>query len=227
LLLVGVAFSAGFVPWITRYWQNKQRALDIRTDLVADMSKCVMRFVAQLEHLHSPRESGQAPAALRSSESGQSNDILTQCYSEFHVKRCIIGTKLEVYYPKEVHGEKISKAWTNFADLLTRLYEFNCHNNHRCAGFEAELLCKFEKRLNTDLSKLGAREKSDAINVAELHADVVCMDWGKPEQLLLAEKARLIRTVLRTHVSLSSRPRWLPSMWRRFSHKATEHNAAS
>src|SRR5258707_3406709 len=44
LLLVGALFSAGFVPWITRYWQKRQRELEIRTGLVTVMPECVMQF---------------------------------------------------------------------------------------------------------------------------------------------------------------------------------------
>jgi hypothetical protein len=214
VLLVGVAFSAGLVPWVTRRWQDKQRALDIRTGLVAEMSDCVMKFVAKLEHFHSPHQSTQGSAALGSSECQARSDALPQCYSKFHVARCIIGTKLEVYYPEKVKGEEISRAWKDLADWLTRLYHLSCRDDNKCNVFKGELL-------DIRLCRLREREKLDAIKAAERPERIVNEVWGRPEQLLLAEKARLIRAVLRTHVSLSGRPRRFHSTWRRFWEWAT------
>jgi hypothetical protein len=175
--------------------------------MVADMSACVMQFVAQLEYFHSSHQPGRTPAASDNGECPGLDDILTPCYREFHVMSCIIGTKLEVYYPMEVSGERIPTAWRYLADSLLKLSTFKCHDSHDCDKLETELKGK--------LYNLKDNEKNDVVNTAEHHPRVD-KSWGRPERLLLAEKARLIRAVLRTHVSLSSHPRWFPSMLMRF-----------
>jgi hypothetical protein len=216
LLLVGVVFSAGFVPWVTRHWQNEQRALDIRTGLVAEMSACVMQFVAHLEHFHSRHQPGPPPAVSDNSKCPGLDDTLIPCYREFHVVSCIIGTKLEVYYPMKAGGERISAAWRYLADSLLELSTFKCHDTQSCVKLETEL--------NGKLYNLKDNEKNDAIDTAR-HQPRVDESWGRPEQLLLAEKARLIRTVLRTRISPQSHPRRFPSLLRRFRDGMTGRSA--
>ena len=157
-----------------------------------------MQFVAELEYFHSLPRSGQASAAPDGSQRALPNDTLTRSYREFDVLRCVIGTKLEVYYPEVVNDTRISVAWNIFAELLIDFYKRNFHTK--------DDYVRFEVRLHKELCNLTDDEKTEAAAIAKERAQVVDERWEELVQLLLAEKARLIRTVLRTRMSPAPPP---------------------
>ena len=204
LLLVGLVFSAYLVPRGAKHWQTRQWELQIQTGLVAEMSECVMAFVAELEHCHPLAKvertrpiadtpgslSGLADVDSRRTLPQKPSEVLTQSYRNFDVCRCAIGTKLEVYYPDVCGETTIHRDWQNFADTLIELY-----NLHRLDG---ACFTEFADRLRTTLGKLGEPEKRRAEARAEERKLVVDVRWGIPEQCLLAEKHRIITEVLAT-----------------------------
>ena len=205
LLLVGLAFSAGFVPWEAKRWQNRQRELETKTSLVAEMSECVMKFVAELEYCLPLAQAVEARPTTDASSSlslfsrhrfhghdaAGVNEVLKRIYREFDVCRCVIGTKLEVYYPGVSSKESIHQDWQILAESLIELYKLDSSDG-ACA--------EFTDRLRTTLVKLAEPEKFRAAARAEERKHVVDARWGKPEQLLLAEKHRIITEVLATDV---------------------------
>jgi hypothetical protein len=50
--LVGLSLTVCFAPWLARSWQDRQGERDLRTDLVADISNCVMELMAKFECCH-------------------------------------------------------------------------------------------------------------------------------------------------------------------------------
>ena len=166
------------------------------TGLVAEMSECVMAFVAELGHCHPLAKvertrpiadtpgslSGLADVGSRRTLPQKPSEVLTQSYRNFDVCRCAIGTKLEVYYPDVCGKTTIHRDWQNFADTLIELY-----NLHRLDG---ACFTEFADRLRTTLGKLGEPEKRRAEARAEERKLVVDVRWGIPEQCLLSRKTQ-------------------------------------
>jgi len=207
LLLVGLVFSAYLVP----RWQNRQWELQIKTSLVAEMSECVMKFVTELEHYHplaqvggmrpapdgTDSSSGLADGNLRTIMLPGANEVLKQSYRNFDISRCIIGTKLEVYYPDVCGKITIHQDWQEFAETLIALYKLHSPGD----AFSAQ----FSDRLRTTLSKLGKDEGRKAEQRAKDRHLEVDARWGRMEQCLLAEKHRIITEVRETHVKVSQK----------------------
>ena len=205
LLLIGLVFSAYLVP----RWQNRQWELQIKTSLVAEMSECVMKFVTELEHYHPLAQVGgmrPAPDATDSSSGladsnlgtmmlPEASEALKQSYRNFDISRCIIGTKLEVYYPDVCGKITIHRDWQRFAETLIAFYKLDSLGGVNFADFDP--------RLKTTLSKLDKDETCKAKNRAKERRLEVDERWGKMEQCLLAEKHRIITEVCETHVKVS------------------------
>src|SRR5829696_1273222 len=51
-LLVGAALTGLVVPRITRQWQLRQKRLEVKTALVAELSELVMRFLMAVQFVH-------------------------------------------------------------------------------------------------------------------------------------------------------------------------------
>jgi hypothetical protein len=123
LLLVGAAFST----LLPRHWQRKQKQSSIRTNLVADMSECVMEFVTDLRNYYKLGRGGESRGTADSPEPQADHQILSKgdlkkSYREFDVRNCVIHTKLEIYYPEHAKGVDIPTEWKNFADSLIVFY---------------------------------------------------------------------------------------------------------
>ena len=206
LLLVGLVFSAYLVPRAAKRWQNRQWELGIQTSLVAEMSDCVMSFVTELEHCHPLAQAvGVRGAADGSSslsrltsrlfqghDAAGASEVLTQSYRQFDIHRCVIGTKLEVYYPDASDENNIHQDWQILTESLIDLYRLDSREGVCCAAFA--------DRLRRKLVNLGEFEKCQAAARAEERNHDVDARWGNPEQLLLAEKRRIITEVRATRV---------------------------
>jgi hypothetical protein len=119
IAFVGLAFSLGFGPWLARSWQDHQREREIRTDLVTDMSRCIMNLVAILERQH-PGSARTEAMANQSRTEKEDLDETANSVAAFDVDRCVIGTKLETYFLSTGDTEGLAKRWTTFADELIR-----------------------------------------------------------------------------------------------------------
>jgi hypothetical protein len=190
LLLIGIGFSAFYVPYITRTWEERRKELEVKTDLISEMSCCVMTFDTIV------RQNAQATqATLRSAPSADGSAIspakdgktVTTAAREFDVSRCVIGTELEAYF-QEDSGCTIPREWTHFTDLFL---EFSKLPTSDSGGQYKEFTAAVEDLPLTESQK--GQTRTQAAKFLELDPA-----WAVLEQLLLAEKLRLIIAVRRT-----------------------------
>jgi hypothetical protein len=199
-VLVGLAFSLGFGPWLARKWQDHQRDRQIRTDLVSEMSRCVMSLVAVLERRHP----GTARGEFLNSEREAKTDELAISMNTFDVDRCVIGTKLETYFVSS-HDEKRSlpNRWTTFADELLRFSATSPVSN---GGEEAD-------QERATLAKTLHQHPGVAAGKADERRRWADESWGKTEQLFMGEKLDLLRAVRTGPMVSSARPPITFGIW--------------
>lgn len=127
VLIVGAIFTGIFIPWITRRWQYKQKELELKTKLVSDITKSVMKTAMTIYLFNAPKNQLQL-----SMDSNKQQEELNETYKEWKVDSCIIGTKLHAYFPEEKLGdEQIHKKWDRFKDALSKFYEENSDINKK------------------------------------------------------------------------------------------------
>lgn len=153
--LVGIVITGVLVPYVARRWQNQQKALEVRGDLVADMSECAMGLIARIQGvqrlMHGSRLSRKQQGKLRDARARLNDER-----QKFEIREAVIGTKLEVYFG----SSDIPDRWTTLARALADLAEVEGSGDalrkpdHRAAlqgGLQLEGLLERKRRLIQDV----------------------------------------------------------------------------
>ncbi len=106
LLLFGALFSGLLIPALTRRWHAGQKALEIKTGLVGELSETIMEMIMSIQFVH-----------LRSVE-GLGQQEFDQAYQAWEVRSAVIGAKLRAYFP----GTTIPDEWSTFSEIVTVFY---------------------------------------------------------------------------------------------------------
>jgi hypothetical protein len=105
VLLAGAVVTGLLIPELTRRRDNQRKALEIKTELVGDISEAVMRFMVTIQF------------AVLGAVS-QTQKEYDDAYKAWETKRAVLGTMLEAYFPKT----GIADEWDNFEDNVSRFY---------------------------------------------------------------------------------------------------------
>jgi hypothetical protein len=166
LLLVGFALTGVIVPAITRLWQTRQKELEIKIDLVSDVSESVMTFLMAIQFVHvKPRRYPD-----RAKELSEFQQELNKRYFEWEVRRSVIGTKLEAYLPDKT----IPAKWTDFDDAMNDFYAQE--------GMSKDALQTFAPGVSGKLSRLLGED--------------VGHTWSQQREAILKMKAEIIAKIL-------------------------------
>jgi hypothetical protein len=166
LLLVTFALTGIIVPAIARSWQIRQKELEIKIDLISDVSESVMTFLMAIQFVHvMPKR--YPDGADRLSEFQKNLD---KQFSEWEVRRSVIGTKLEAYLPDKSIPEK----WTNFCGVVSDFYAQE--------GIPKEGIQTFATGISGQLSRL--------------LGEAVGHSWDEIKQAILKMKAEIIVEIL-------------------------------
>ena len=104
---VGPLLTAGLavvlVNQLSRRWQNRQKVLEIRTELVSDVSEAIMEVVMAVQFAHM---------------GAGSQEDLDDAYRKWEIRSAVIGTRLQAYFGLTALPED----WTRFSSVLTLFY---------------------------------------------------------------------------------------------------------
>ena len=105
LLVVGAALSSYIVPLLTRRWQNHQKELELKTNLIGQISEFVTDFLMVIQF------------AVIGAKS-QSQEDFDTAYREWETARAKIASYLQAYFPTT----NISREWDHFSELVSDFY---------------------------------------------------------------------------------------------------------
>jgi hypothetical protein len=105
VLLVGAVLTGMLIPALTRRWQNRQKALELKTELVGEISESITEMVMAVQFVH-----------LGATSMDQQR--FDEAYREWETKSAVIGTKLRAYFPETA----IPAEWTEFSEIVTDFY---------------------------------------------------------------------------------------------------------
>jgi predicted nuclease with TOPRIM domain len=140
-VLAGLAVVASL---ITQRLQNKRRDLEIKTNLVSEISESVMSSIMAV-HLFNTLEDERQ----RETDINKQQDELNEIYKKWIVNSCIIGSKLHAYFPKkEKDNKKLRKQWDEFKEKLTKFIKRNTDISHKKneEGLEVEEESLFKQK---------------------------------------------------------------------------------
>lgn len=105
VLLLGALVSGLLIPELTRRRDDHRKALEIKTELVEEISESVMRFVMAVQFV-----------VLGSAS--QTQEKYDEAYRAWETESAVIATKLAAYFRQS----NIAGDWSAFAERVTRFY---------------------------------------------------------------------------------------------------------
>src|SRR6185436_9388091 len=122
ILLVGAVISGLLIPTINRRRQDHQKALEIKTELVTEISESVVQIVMSTQFVHLGAQS------LTQTE-------FDQAYRDWEIKSAVIHTKLEAYFGDGA----IPEEWCKFTEIVTEFYALEGVGTDRKAQMETTI----------------------------------------------------------------------------------------
>lgn len=109
ILLIGGAISSGIlIPYFTRRWQDHQTELNLKVDLLKELSKTVTDIVMAVEYDEDPDTSKTA---------GQT---ISEAKRDWHKGCSSIGSRIEAYFHHSDH--EIGDRWAKYVKLIESVY---------------------------------------------------------------------------------------------------------
>jgi hypothetical protein len=150
IALIGVAITGGLVPYVTRLWQERQKALDTRVSLMTDMSDSSMSLMARVEVAHKfthMLDDSSSSERRRRGKLREQRDrawhSLNEEWQRFEVREAVIGTKLQAYLPKPELN--IAKRWCRLGGVLTELAHFEGWDVHHKDEYRERIFQQLEE----------------------------------------------------------------------------------
>jgi hypothetical protein len=106
ILILGAFITGLLVPHITMTWQNGQKALDLKTTLVTQLSDSATKIIVTTQL-----------AELGTTTSSTQSD-LTAAYKDWAIESAALGSELRAYYPNTSIGDD----WGAYANVVTNFY---------------------------------------------------------------------------------------------------------
>jgi hypothetical protein len=178
LLVVGGAISGLLIPYITNQWQNHQKELEIKTDLVVRISGSVMSMIIAVQF------------AEMSGPSQQSQEEYNKIFREWEISSAIIGSQIRAYFPANNLGpdwDKLSKLGTDVYTLSgISVPDTRVKHVEKIKGYFSSSMD------NVDFSQL--------VNSAE--REKYLSQWFKLKDEIIKKKDTLVGGILESHISL-------------------------
>lgn len=115
VLIVGAILSSLIIPKITKRWQDHQKELEIKIELIKKISEIIMKEVMSVQFMKI--QIGQMD--IDSEEFRKKWESTNEDYRQLEIQAAIIESQLIAYF----HNNKdIKQTWKNLKDNLTNFY---------------------------------------------------------------------------------------------------------
>jgi hypothetical protein len=108
-LIVGAVISGLLIPYITSQWQNHEKELELKTNLVSRISEAVSKILTAAQFTNA-----ELPEVVD----------YHQAYYEWETTNSAIGSYLRAYFPDASIGEE----WDEYANITTSFFRLSANN---------------------------------------------------------------------------------------------------
>jgi hypothetical protein len=126
LLIIGALISSYLIPSWTRRWQDHQKELELKVDLMREISESLMGMIVRIETVESVAEGNKAkyvaskgddPNLIKNLAQGYTKQVeeMQSYFLEWMVKRDIIGANIRAFFPDK--SELVLK-WEDLVGLV-------------------------------------------------------------------------------------------------------------
>ncbi len=143
LLAVSAIVSGIFIPWFLRRRQYKQKELELKIQIVSDITESVVKFITIIYLFQIRKNETQNSIDEESQEKK-----MKEAFKEWEVLSCVICTKLDSYFPKKKKDKSLRERWDEFKEELLIFYD----------NYEANKRKVDEKKLKIEKDRLFKRK---------------------------------------------------------------------
>lgn len=185
LLFVTVLISNYLIPKINRKWQDYQKEIELKTNIVSEINEAVLSFVM----------------AIQFSEGGaksQTQSEYDKAYSIWETRKAIVASKLGAYFP---NSELITK-WAQFSEIITEIYALSGTTDR---DYRRERLVRIKKYLVEEDIDWGIlfnyQAKEEGFNAFQKYYKT----WFSLKDSMLSKKDELVVLMLSSPSMLTDR----------------------
>lgn len=144
ILLVGSIISGVLIPFFTKNWQNHQKSLDIKNDLVTEISKTITTMMINVQYFLENTK-------IRSNEEIQeTQQKYNDDYKKWSIEENIIASRLEAYFPTQ----NILQQWKKYTQIINYIYALSTTDEK----------LKRQEKINKIKEYLNSQEPKTTIN---------------------------------------------------------------
>jgi hypothetical protein len=96
ILMIGAILSGFLIPYYTKRWQNRQKEIEIKSNLVAQISKSVIQITMSTQFVILKNNYGMITT---DEDKKKLMDELNNEYKQWEISSAIIGSQLQAYFP--------------------------------------------------------------------------------------------------------------------------------
>jgi hypothetical protein len=163
-------------------WQNQQKALDLKTNLVTQLSNAATKIIVATQ------------IAELGSASNESKSELYTAYRDWAIESSALGSQLRAYYPKTTIGAE----WDSYSALVTNFYALTGLQN---SGERKAYLAAIRKGLLPDNAGDVKWKLLVKWNDLPLRSPAVQRAWYALRTHVLNRKNSIIQEVLNNGIS--------------------------
>jgi hypothetical protein len=180
LLLIGALISSYLIPSWTRRWQDHQKELELKTDLLGEINDSVMGMIMKIQ---------VAEVLLKGTSQENYDEAVSDMqsyYLKWMVEKEVIGSNIRAFFPKKAD---IGRKWD---DLVTSVHYLEGLSEISDEAKRREYLHKFiQDRLAEgegiiDWDKLAKRDLSS---------------WLELSKLIVKQKGELEREIIKSRIT--------------------------
>ena len=173
LLVVGAALSGLLIPYITAQWQNHEKELELKTNLVTRISEALSRV----------------PTTAQFSATNRTDQAeYLQAYYEWETTQSSIGSYLRAYFPNTPIGEE----WDKYANITTSFVRLAAINPLQ---EKQQLVDQIQKYFSSCPNTIDWDELVNRDNLFFYNEDYRS-NWFKVKDQIISAKNNIVQNVL-------------------------------
>lgn len=200
LLVIGAAITSYVIPLLTRRWQDHQKELELKVDLVSQISESVHRIIMAIE----PLEFGSSYKEVLSNYS--------KAYLEWQLKIAVIKAQIKLYFPKSEFNNKLADFFTIVENIY--LLARNTNQTERINSFniiksnnmikEAKTAVTIQARDNINWDILADKYSSPGV----IRPDYIT-NWLNLKTMILSLQSELLDDIMKLSIPGFSNVNWI------------------
>lgn len=202
LLAAAAVVSGLLVPSFTRQWQISEKELELKAELVGDISQDTTDFLIAIQS-----SEVLARGRITGRRLDKAFDELNAAYFRFETRSALIDSRLDAYFA----DEELNFQWTVLAEALKRFYTYQAlRDSEQRNDAAADLLVELKSvPLPTGMSNVVPKEPRLPRDIV-LSIEVLTSGgpWARVKGQLLARRDAVIQTVLHADSAFRDDERW-------------------